>query len=620
MPARIDALDLPEIHSLISNYLIPQDLYACIQVSHSFHSAFTPPQWSTIRIQPAEPPKISSGFPSQQALTRYKHLVRGLHLTNVFPEFYSITFQDTLQDFRFATLNNRQNISGVNRDTIRLLIRAIKMNANSLTRLSVDVTIPDESVEESKELWEAITNGRRVETIELANLEVSLRVLDYFRTIAGDGTSGSSGGDCLLFPSTSEASSVTRSVQLHLCIFDEWPDELYADETFTLPFITSMLIRRGIFDRKTMSLYGQARMVRKCVNLRILDWMTFDVEPDHERATRWGVESGDDVDWFIGGLLGDTPTEPGEAWKNVTSNQQEEQDQGSAEDVWPLPFLDSITTDYKQIPDLMCARLLKRLHRLVTLRLRSPLLGPLAMEELFRKRAPFRSSPLLGLPLPRRLSSMLKHLDLASSRYVVSDHVHQVLECCPLLEEFRAPIVDMTGILDRPAWVCCGIRVLALGFIFYDSSPTVDGATADAADADATTTTSTTTASLTTASNTTKIKELEWAVFSRLSQLFRLKSFLNTIFDAPPETHLLQLRLEYGLELLAGWAETLEDVTLSCYNPQNMAMDDIQWILDHWPKLRSIVCRMYNADVAVNTQIKDALTSKGIRLRSQYPF
>ncbi|KAG0378056.1 hypothetical protein BGX24_004849 [Mortierella sp. AD032] len=312
--------------------------------------------------------------------------------------------------------------------------------------------------------------------------------------------------------------------------------------------------------------------------------MTFDVELDHKRATRWGVESGDD-------------------WT------------GSLEDSWETLLQNRARPDPG--PDVCSA-----------VETPSSIGNPPVEKSAPRTSGDGRTVCALSVftpsrtTLPRRLSSMLKHLDLASSRYVVSDHVHQVLESCPLLEEFRAPIVDMMGILDRPAWVCCGIGVLALGFIFYDSSPAVDGATADAADAadaDATTNT-TTTASPTTASNTTKIKELEWAVFSRLSQLYRLKLFLNSIFDAPPDTHLLHLRLEYGLELLAGWAETLEDVTLSCYNPQNMAMDDIQWIMDHWPKLRSIVCRMYNADVAVNSQIKDALTSKGIRLSSQYPF
>lgn len=636
MQPRPRILDLPEILALISQHLTHKDLYACIQVSHSFHLEFAPHLWSTILVQPPQPPKRCIRFPSQQAITRYKDLIHGLHLLEVFPHNYLTAFEDTLRELHVSALHNTRYDSGIFKGTFRQILSTITMNAYSLRHLSVNITIPDQSVHKET-LWEALTKCRQVRTLEIGNLSLSSRDMGHFWEICGADYGGGGGGYGAGHSLDSTASLPQRSVVLNFCPMDEWTDGLCDDESFTLPFITSLnLTGKGPGNKVGMSYYAQGRLIQRCKNLRRLTWCGGDGRADIVRANWWNLQGRSMMDWFFAGLLGDISEGPERHWRIV---DKMEDDTGGATGEW-WPYLEEINLPWKEISDITSARLLRRLSRLETLRWSNPLLNHLAMEELFRERVPpqwtrdpARPSSLLSptlplaagnaLSLPHKLCTTLKILNLSSCRLVPSDDIHRVLESCPVLEDFRAGIVDMSNILTRPEWVCRGIRKLSIGIVF--SGPSSSTATADAASTTSTTTTSTTCDSPSTtvtvtadAPATMTTKELEWAVFTRLAQLHRIKSFVHSFWYAPPNAQILQIKVGHGLELLSGWGESIEAVIFRYPKAQNMEMDDVRWIMDHWLTLKTIAGCFLSADEDTDKQIWETLTSRGIKREYSY--
>ncbi|KAF9142607.1 hypothetical protein BGX30_002586 [Mortierella sp. GBA39] len=661
MPARPHALDLPEILPFITQHLTPKDLYACIRVSHAFHHAFIPHLWSTILIKPPQKPKHLFLIPPKQALTRHQHLIRGLHLINTFPPHYLTAFRGTLQELHISTLRYRRFDPRDHEENLRRLMGVILANAGSLRDLSVRVAVPKERQwVVNKEVWEAVRRCRRVRTLEVSYLDVSLRELEAFWEICGGDTEAltrvliAAGIVPVRHPKTERQpppplppltsttttmcsirhpkigrrpppppplikttrSTPSRSVELDMCTFDEWPDEVYADDSLTLPAITTLKLT-SVFNPSArgptrISVFGQARMIRKCVNLRCFQWSGGDSLSDAARSERLNLRNGDDVAWFFGGLLGDTPCLRGKyGWKTAEDgNDEAEEDKGRPGERWPLPHLESIKTTWKDVPDLVIARLLKRLHRLTSLQLSSPNFGPLAFRELVQERVPFRAmpidhqprdpsfpfsaSPRLVSPPPRRLSTSIRVLDISSYSSLTSDNVFELLESCPVLEDFSAAIVNMTGILKRTTdWACHKMKHISLVIVFNNpaSSPT-------------TTTTTTTT------------WEAQKAVYAQLARLRNLKTFERSYVSYPPDTLELQLNLAHGLDLLSTWGESIEYIKGVCNIQQSMSLEDIQWMLDHWPKLKNMFCSKFHPDAEVDRQIRELLRSRGVALCS----
>ncbi|KAG0067963.1 hypothetical protein BGZ89_005438, partial [Linnemannia elongata] len=228
-------------------------------------------------------------------------------------------------------------------------------------------------------------------------------------------------------------------------------------------------------------------MIRKCVNLRHFRWTGGgDSRSDAARSERLNVQNESEVAWFFGGLLGDTPCLRGKyGWKTVEGdNDETEEDEGQPGEWWPLPHLESIETTWMYVPDLVIARLLKRLHRLTNLKLISPHFGPLAFREL----------------------------------------------SCPVLEDFAAATVNMTGILKRNTdWACHKLKRLSLAIVF-DGIPTSYQTTA-----------------------TATTKEAQKTVYTQLARLQDLKTFKCNNHAPPANTFELQLNLAYGLDHLSTW-------------------------------------------------------------------
>ncbi|KAF8941212.1 hypothetical protein BGZ47_007465, partial [Haplosporangium gracile] len=629
--SRPHALELPELLSLISQHLTHKDLYACIRVSHHFHHAFSPHLWSTILIQVPQKPKHLIRIPSKEALTRHRHLIRGLHLLSHFPPHYLLFFQDdTLQELHISTLNYRRYDPRDHAENLQRLMRTvIGMNAGSLRELVVRVALPKEGrVQVNTELWEEVRRCRKIRTLEVSRLDVSLDVLEAFWEICG-GDLGAliramiasgvanrgrgSGSTTRTQPplpprSATMTTSISRSVKLIIYSFDEWPDEVYEDESLTLPAITELVLEfnnPGPRDPMRMSIYGQSQFIRKCIHLRCLQWRGGDSRSDTARTERLNLPSESDVAWFFGGLLGDTPSLQGEyGWKKVDKEDDEtEEGEGRPGERWSLPHLESIETRWKDVSDLYIARLLKRLHRLTRLNLLSPHFGPLAFRELVQERVPFRamsthqpqdsSSPLSTPtrplpPPPRRLCITIRVLDVSSSSRLTSDNIFELLESCPALETFSAMAVEMSGILKRNTdWICLKLKHLSLGMIFAINPHT------------------TTSATLTS-------KEAQRSVYVQLARLQNIKSCRFTYFNTPPGVLELSLSLDYGLDLLSTWGESVEYIQCSYTYPQSITLDDVRWMLDHWPKLKNMFGTNFHTDPGINAKIRELLVSRGI--------
>ncbi|KAF9129914.1 hypothetical protein BGW39_003649 [Mortierella sp. 14UC] len=110
----------------------------------------------------------------------------------------------------------------------------------------------------------------------------------------------------------------------------------------------------------------------------------------------------------------------------------------------------------------------------------------------------------------------------------------------------------------------------------------------------------------------TEEEKEEEAVFTQLSRLYHIQTFISTSWEIPLDPLELQLKLDYGLDLLCTWSNSIENVRLGCRDPYNMNLADSQWILDHWPHLKSMVCENFSSDGLVDHQIWHVLTTRRV--------
>jgi len=87
--SNINPLDIPEIRSMVGQYLDRQDLARCVRVSKSWHASFVPLVWSTIWAYD-EHFKIP-GTPSVEAFLRHSHYIKDLNLDIDAPQEFSLT-------------------------------------------------------------------------------------------------------------------------------------------------------------------------------------------------------------------------------------------------------------------------------------------------------------------------------------------------------------------------------------------------------------------------------------------------------------------------------------------------------------------------------------------------
>ncbi|KAG0198865.1 hypothetical protein BGX28_007735 [Mortierella sp. GBA30] len=184
------------------------------------------------------------------------------------------------------------------------------------------------------------------------------------------------------------------------------------------------------------------------------------------------------------------------------------------------------------------ANSIRNLKRLISLRLAKMAFGPLSLEAL---RIHFGS---------------LRVFNIQNCTLMTGDMVQTILASCPQLEEFQAHQISSKDIYDdgRP-WVCSSLRILRLEFRITGTRG--------------------------------QIRRRSQQIFTRLSEFYKLRELtLSTSEDTDPKAHPLLFRQTRGLARLV----TLTDLrkVRFAHNINEMDTEDLQWMVDHWPRLERI--------------------------------
>ncbi|KAG0206333.1 hypothetical protein BGX31_002795, partial [Mortierella sp. GBA43] len=156
----------------------------------------------------------------------------------------------------------------------------------------------------------------------------------------------------------------------------------------------------------------------------------------------------------------------------------------------------------------------------------------------------------------------------------VSKWIVEILESCRLLEHISGTMVHTQDVIDSKQWVCHGLKTFEV-MINMDANAIKDS----------------------------ELRSQVWngvdrtnrcrQIFERLSQLKRLRVLSMNWgdrhhwfdFELFPTLRPLPLELGIGLECLS----TLTDLeVVGTHDHQPARMVDIEWMLEHWPKLRKI--------------------------------
>ncbi|KAG0236159.1 hypothetical protein BGX31_004045 [Mortierella sp. GBA43] len=188
--------------------------------------------------------------------------------------------------------------------------------------------------------------------------------------------------------------------------------------------------------------------------------------------------------------------------------------------------------------------MLAGLTRLVTLHVEKSGFGPISLQAILDKH-----------------TSTIKTLNLAMCPNVTSPMIQSILSSMPALEYLATGKIDHLDIIRGSPWVCLQLRHLVMGINLLITGDDEDFFAC---------------------------RQLK--VFQQLSTLDRLV-ILNLIPSLPPSSsmedgHTLDLRLAAGLGRLST-LKKLESFSFKS-NHQRMKLEDAQWMIDSWPRLRKI--------------------------------
>lgn len=159
-----------------------------------------------------------------------------------------------------------------------------------------------------------------------------------------------------------------------------------------------------------------------------------------------------------------------------------------------------------------------------------------------------------SMALLRPQFSNLRVLDLKKcNQSIVCSMAQEILSSCPLLETFVSTWIDADLVANGKPWVCLGLKVLELGFVF----------------------------------NPPTLPVVQPMVFDQLSKLTRLEYWrLWSPFEKKVPEDVMKLKLEYGLDKL----QTLRALRILTFGFSGQEMEDqeIDWMLEHWTSLGTI--------------------------------
>jgi hypothetical protein len=190
------------------------------------------------------------------------------------------------------------------------------------------------------------------------------------------------------------------------------------------------------------------------------------------------------------------------------------------------------------------------------------------------------------MDLLRSRFSCLKVLVLTwGDRSVTCPMVQEVLSSCPSLQYFSATRIDAALVAEGKPWVCLGLQVLDLDFSFDPST-------------------------------THFIQPLlfdQLARLTRLQELYLRRKPLYGLREGAPASpfhEALDLTLENGLYKLS----TLRSLRVINYGHSKQRMDDqeIDWILEHWRRLKLISGKLNAQKPETDKRLVEKLKRHGI--------
>ncbi|KAK3810185.1 MAG: hypothetical protein J3Q66DRAFT_64169 [Benniella sp.] len=190
------------------------------------------------------------------------------------------------------------------------------------------------------------------------------------------------------------------------------------------------------------------------------------------------------------------------------------------------------------------------------------------------------------MDLLRSRFSYLKVLELAwSDRSVTCPMVQEVLSSCPSLQYLSATRIDAALVAEGKPWVCLGLQVLDLDFSFNPSTTHI-------------------------------IQPLLFDQLARLTRLQELYLRRKPVYgwkedaSASPFHEAIDLRLENGLYKLS----TLRSLRVIDYGHSKQRMEDqeIDWILEHWRRLKLISGKLNAQKPETDRRLVEKLKGHGI--------
>ncbi|KAF8984505.1 hypothetical protein BGZ46_007872 [Entomortierella lignicola] len=258
-----------------------------------------------------------------------------------------------------------------------------------------------------------------------------------------------------------------------------------------------------------------------------------------------------DLRWFI-------PKFDDEDEDELALHQQAMDEFVSLVEAGSFPSLEILRIIYFLVSDADIARVINNMQRVTTLNLIGSDFGDISFQAL------------------QRHWTTLETLGVSLCKNVTSAQIQKILASCPNLRVLTGDDILAEDIINGQPWVCTSLKELIINIQF---SPTAE-------------------------------KSDHMAVFESISALKKLE-LLNITGYSGRKIVPLNLSLEYGLEKLAGLTCLLQ----LCFqhSEQNIEMEEIDWMLEHWKSLEGVRGRP-NGNEDVNEAIMEKLKSNKVRL------
>ncbi|KAG0052758.1 hypothetical protein BGZ83_002162 [Gryganskiella cystojenkinii] len=197
-------------------------------------------------------------------------------------------------------------------------------------------------------------------------------------------------------------------------------------------------------------------------------------------------------------------------------------------------------------------------------------------------------------------ASTLTTVDLSFSPTITGELSHEIMCALPNLESLKVPTIkDRDLVRDRRPWICHRLQHLTIGFQFVVESRTLFSPLSSSS------------------SSSLPEKDNRKMVFERLGTLRFLKTLniRELDYDVQPLGG-LRFQLKDGLDFLKT-LQQLEELELWNGN-QELSKTDVQWMVDHWPRLRILFGKLHSSKVS-STAYTRLLLAHGIKPWASIP-